>query len=123
MEGDIAMYSLAVLVVIIFLIALLGGPIATALTFIPGTTTVKIILRRIPILILTFMSFVVCTQLILAAVPLMGKVVGIFGLVSDYFALRREFFPDFYIRKFLQRKGIGGGSSSGNDGYGPEGQH
>jgi len=123
MEGFIRMYSLAILVAILFIIAILGGPIAFALTYIPGQSTVRKIVRRVPILILTFMSLVICSQLLIAAVPLMGKTVGIFGLVTDYFALRREFFSDFNLRKYVQRKGIGGGRSSGNDGHGPEGQH
>jgi hypothetical protein len=123
MEGSIKMESLAVLVVIIFMIALLGGPIATVLTYIPAKTLLGKIARRIPILILTFLSLVVCTQLIFSPIPLMGKSIGIFGLVTDYFAIRREFFPDFYLRKYLKGKGIGGGRSSGNDGHGPEGQH
>lgn len=117
------MYSLALLVVIIFLIAILGGPIALAITYIPGKTIGRKILRRIPILILTFMSLVVCSQLLIVAIPLMGKAIAIFGLTTVYFALRREFFSDFYLRKYLQRKGIGGGRSSGNDGHGPKGQH
>ncbi len=105
------------------MIAILGGPIAFVLTYIPGETLLAKIFRRIPILVLTFMSLVVCSQLLIAAIPLMGKVIGIFGLSTVYFALRREFFSDFYLRKYLKRKGIGGGRSSGNDGHGPEGQH
>jgi len=123
MEGFIRMYSLAILVVILFTFAILGGPIAFTLTYIPGQSTVRKIIRRVPILILTFMSLVICSQLLISAIPIMAKTFGIFGLVTDYFALRREFFSDFYLRKYLQRKGIGRGSSSGNDGHGPEGQH
>jgi hypothetical protein len=123
MEGFIGMYSLAILVAILFIIAILGGPIAFALTYIPGQSTVRKIIRRVPILILAFMSLVICSQLLIAAVPLMGKTVGVFGLTTDYFALRREFFSDIYLRKYLKGKGVGGGRSSGNDGHGPEGQH
>lgn len=116
------MESLATIVAIIFMIALLGGPTAYVLTYIPGETLLAKIFRRIPILIITFLSIIICTQLIFAAIPIMGKTVGIFGLVTDYFAIRREFFPDFYLRKYLKGKGIGRGSSSGNDGHGPAGQ-
>lgn len=123
MEGILRMQSMALLVAIIFIIAILGGPIAFAFTYIPGDSLMRKILRRVPILILTFMSLVVCSQLLISAVPLMGKAVGVFGIATDYFALRREFFSDFYLRKYLQRKGIGGSRSSGNDGHGPEGQH
>ena len=117
------MESLAIIVAIIFMIALLGGPTAYVLTYIPGETLLAKIFRRIPILIITFLSIIVCTQLIFAAIPIIGKTVGIFGLVTDYFAIRREFFPDFYLRKYLKGKGIGGGRSKGNDGHGPAGQH
>ena len=98
------MESLAIIVAIIFMIALLGGPISYVLTYIPGETLLAKIFRRIPILIITFMSMIVCTQLIFAAIPIMGKTVGIFGLVTDYFAIRREFFPDFYLRNYLKGK-------------------
>ena len=116
------MESLAAVVAIIFMIALLGGPIAYVLTYIPGETLLAKILRRIPILIIAFLSTIICTQLIFAPIPILGKSAGIFGLVTNYFAIRREFFPDFYLRKYLKSKGIGGGSSSGNDGHGPAGQ-
>lgn len=116
------MESLAILVAIIFIIALLGGPIATALTYIPGKTLPAKIFRRILILIITFLSTIVCTQLIFSDIPIVGKAVGIFGLVTNYFAIRREFFSDFYLRKYFQGKGIGRGSSGGNDGHGPAGQ-
>lgn len=116
------MESLVIIVAIIFMIALLGGPIAYVLTYIPGETPLAKILRRIPILIITFLSMVVCTQLIFSPIPILGKTAGIFGLVTDYFAIRREFFPDFYLRKYLKGKGIGGGRSKGNDGHGPAGQ-
>lgn len=117
------MESLAVIVTIIFMIALLGGPIAYVLTYIPGETLLAKILRRIPILIITFLSMIVCTQLIFSPIPILGKTAGIFGLLTDYFAIRREFFPDFYLRKYLKSKGIGRGGSKGNDGHGPAGQH
>ena len=122
MEGIIRMESLAIIVAIIFMIAILGGPIAFVLTYIPSETLLAKVFRRIPILIIIFLSILVCTQLIFSPIPLMGKTVGIFGLVTDYFAIRREFFPDFYLRKYLKGKGIGGGRSSGNDGHGPAGQ-
>mgnify|MGYP000129548205 CR=1 FL=1 len=108
MEGIIRMESLAIIVAIIFMIAILGGPIAFVLTYIPGETLLAKVFRRIPILIIIFLSILVCTQLIFSPIPLMGKTVGIFGLVTDYFAIRREFFPDFYLRKYLKGKGIGG---------------
>ena len=117
------MESLAVVVATIFMIALLGGPIAYVLTYIPGETLLAKILRRIPILIIAFLSTIICTQLIFAPIPILGKSAGIFGLVTNYFAIRREFFPDFYLRKYLKGKGIGGGRSKGNDGHGPAGQH
>ena len=117
------MYSLAVLVAIIFLIAVFAGPISFALTFIPGDGTNRKMIRRAPILVLTFMGLVVCTQLIIVSVPLLGKIVALFGLATTYLALRREFFRDFTIRNALRRRGIGGGSSRGNDGHGPAGQH
>ena len=48
------MESLAIIVAIIFMIALLGGPTAYVLTYIPGETLLAKVLRRIPILIITF---------------------------------------------------------------------
>ena len=129
------MESLAVLVAILFLIATFAGPIAIALT----AKTVKRFLnskaglvwktlevvRKILHIIALSMGTLVGIQLITLAVAA-GKVIGFVAVVTSYIALRREYFPEFYLFNNLFkgiRKSQKRGRSSGKDGYGPEGQH
>jgi hypothetical protein len=76
-----------------------------------------------------------------------AKLLGLFSIITSYIALRREYFPDFYIlARLLTLLGIKGkeepriysadgteiiraknvrrfGRTSGRDGHGPGGQH
>jgi hypothetical protein len=68
-----------------------------------------------------------------------AKLLGVFAIITSYIALRREYFPDFYLLANISNKlgirkvGPGehgpkfkwrrNGRSSGNDGHGPGGQH
>jgi hypothetical protein len=142
------MESLAVLVAILFLVDILAGPIAIALTWqrlvnainskSKNVSLVLTILRRIVhgflitigLFIGTWLSFIAVTP---------AKLFGIFSLITSYIALRREYFPDFHLFAILGNKlgirkvGPGdhgpkikwkrNGRSSGKDGHGPGGQH
>jgi hypothetical protein len=142
------MESLAVLVAILFLVDILAGPIAIALTWqrlinainskSKNVSLVLTILRRIVhgflitigLFIGTWLSFIAVTP---------AKLFGIFSLITSYIALRREYFPDFHLLAILGNKlgirkvGPGdhgpkikwkrNGRSSGKDGHGPGGQH
>jgi hypothetical protein len=142
------MQSLAVLVLIIFLMSLLAGPIAIALTWSKlvtaissrsrGASFVLTIIRRLVHGLLILIGFYIGAWLTyIAETP--AKIFGLFSIVTSYIALRREYFPDLHLfamignklgirkvgpgdhgPKFKWRKN---GRSSGDDGHGPEGQH
>jgi len=142
------MQSLAVLVLGIFLMSLLAGPVAIALTWSKlvtaissrssGASFVLTIIRRLVHGLLILIGFYIGAWLTyIAETP--AKVFGLFSVVTSYIALRREYFPDLHLfamignklgirkvgpgdhgPKFKWRKN---GRSSGDDGHGPEGQH
>jgi len=142
------MESLAVLVLIIFLMSLLAGPAAIALTWSKlvtaissqsrGLALVLTILRRLVHGLLISIGLYLGSWLtVIAETP--AKAFGLFSIVTSYIAFRREYFPDFYLLANISNKlGIrkvgpgehgpkfkwrGNGRSSGNDGHGPGGQH
>ena len=142
------MESLALLVAIIFLIDVLAGPIAIALTwgklvrFITSRSkNVALsltVIRRILHGFLVIMGLCVGSWLTYVAVT-PAKLFGVFAFVTSYIALRREYFPDFHlIALILSTIGVRkiapsdhgpslkwkrNGRSSGKDGHGPGGQH
>ena len=129
------MESLAVLVAIIFLIAIFAGPFAIGLTsktlkrFLNSKSSLGWkfleIIRKILHIFAISIGTLVGFQLISLAVTA-GKMIGLITVITCYIALRREYFPEVYIIGNLFGK-IGikrkNGRSSGGDGYGPEGQH
>ena len=131
------MESLAIVVVIIFLIALLAGPISIALSsqFIKSRLETKAslaivilnVLRKLVHFILVAFGNLIGVQfLFIAGLPLIPRLIGLFSVVTCYIGLRREYFPDFFfVRDLLAKFGVSrkNGRSSGNDGHGPEGQH
>ena len=129
------MESLAVLVAIIFLIAIFAGPFAIGLTskslkrFLNSKTgfawKVLEVIRKIIHIFAITIGALVGFQLITLAVTA-GKMVGFIAVITCYIALRREYFPEVYIfGKLMGKLGVKrkNGRSSGNDGHGPEGQH
>ena len=142
------MESLAVLVLIIFLMSLLAGPAAIALTWSKLVTAISSQSRGLALVLTIFRrlvhGFLISIGLylgswltVIAETP--AKVFGLFSVVTSYIALRREYFPDLHLfatignklgirkvgpgdhgPKFKWRKN---GRSSGDDGHGPEGQH
>jgi len=129
------MESLAVLVAIIFLIAIFAGPFAIGLTskslkrFLSSKAGIgwKVldIIRKVLHIFAISIGTLVGFQLISLAVTA-GKMVGLIAVITCYIALRREYFPEVYIfgkligKLPVRRKN---GRSSGSDGHGPEGQH
>ena len=150
------MESLAYLVVIIFMVTLFSGPFAIALTshslvnFLNSKENVpwaivnvlRKIVHALTTIIGTFLGFSLMSTDVTIA-----KFFGAFAIVSAYIALRREYFPEFFILRKLQiLPGIKGkeeppvmsadgteivraknvkrfGRSTGRDGHGPGGQH
>ena len=142
------MKSLAVLVLILFLIDILAGPIAIALTLprlvkaissqSKSVTLVLTVFRRLLHGFLITVGVFIGSWLVnIAETP--AKLLGVFSIVTSYIALRREYFPDFHLLANISSKlGIRkvapgdhgptlkwkkNGRSSGKDGHGPGGQH
>ena len=131
------MESLALVVTILFLIAVLAGPLSIALSsqFVKSRLETKSslaivilnLLRKFLHLVLVAFGNLIGVQfLFIAGLPFIPRLIGLFSVVTCYIGLRREYFPDFFIvRDLLAKFGVSrnNGRSSGNDGHGPEGQH
>lgn len=131
------MESLAYFVAILFLIALLAGPLSIALSsqFVKSRLETKAslvivllnLLRKFTHLVLVaFGNLIGVMWLLIAEIPLIPRLIGLFSVVTSYIGLRREYFPElFFIRDLFAKFGVSrkNGRSSGNDGHGPEGQH
>jgi hypothetical protein len=129
--------SLAIVVVMLFLIAILAGPISIALssTFLKsrldskaslGIVILNLIRKAIHLVVVAFGNLIGVQFLLIAGLPLIPRLIGLFAVVTCYIGLRREYFPEFFFARDLVAKlGISrkNGRSSGNDGHGPEGQH
>jgi hypothetical protein len=142
------MKSLAVLVLILFLIDILAGPIAIALTLPKLVNAISSQSRSVSMVLTVFRrllhGFLITMGFFLGSwfvniAELPAKLLGVFSIITSYIALRREYFPDFYLlanisSKLGIRKAAPGdhgptlkwkknGRSSGKDGHGPGGQH
>ena len=131
------MESLAIVVVVLFLIALLAGPLSIGLSsqFVKSRLETKTslaiviinLLRKFVHLILVAFGNLIGVQfLFINGLPLFPRLVGLFSIVTCYIGLRREYFPEFFFMRDLFAKfGVSrkNGRSSGDDGHGPEGQH
>jgi hypothetical protein len=129
--------SLAIVIVILFLIALLAGPLSIGLSsqFVKSRIESKAslaivilnLLRKfIHLILVAFGNLIGVQFLFIAGLPFIPRLIGLFSVVTCYIGLRREYFPDFFfVRDLLAKFGVSrkNGRSSGNDGHGPEGQH
>ena len=144
------MEGLAYLVTILFMIVILGGPVAILLTKIRTEHIVLTIIRRLLHgLVITLALFISSTVFWKSNQNLALDAMAIFGISMAYIALRREYFSDvriiapvlakFGVKLWKKQKRSGseqgsshfgpvvkwrrGRHSGGNDGHGPEGQH
>jgi hypothetical protein len=131
------MESLALFVAMLFLIALLAGPLSIALSsqFFKSrletksslTIVILNLLRKLVHLVLIAVGNLIGVMwLFIAELPLFPRLIGLFSVVTSYIGLRREYFPEFFfVRDFFAMSGFSrkNGRSSGDDGHGPEGQH
>ena len=131
------MESLAFFVAVLFLIALLAGPLSIALSskFVKSRLQTKSslafvilnLLRKFAHLILVaFGNLIGVMWLFITELPLIPRLIGLFSVVTSYIGLRREYFPEFFfMRDLIAKFGVSrkNGRSSGDDGHGPEGQH
>jgi hypothetical protein len=131
------MESLAIVVIILFLIAMLAGPLSIGLSsqFVKSRLDTKAslaivilnLLRKFVHLVLVAFGNLIGVQfLLISGLPLIPRLVGLFSVVTSYIGLRREYFPEFFfMRDLIAKFGVSrkNGRSSGDDGHGPEGQH
>ncbi len=131
------MESLALVVTILFLIAVLAGPLSIALSSqlvksrVETKSSLAIVilnlLRKFVHLVLVAFGNLIGVQfLFITGLPLIPRLIGLFSIATCYIGLRREYFPEFFfMRDLIAKFGIRpkNGRSSGDDGHGPEGQH
>jgi hypothetical protein len=129
--------SLAVFAGILFLIALLAGPLSIALSsqFVKSQLETKsslaivilnLLRKFVHFILVAFGNLVGVLWLFIAELPLIPRLIGLFSVVTCYIGLRREYFPEFFfMRDLIAKFGVSrkNGRSSGDDGHGPEGQH
>ena len=131
------MESLAIVVIILFLIAMLAGPLSIGLSsqFVKSRLDAKaslaivilnLIRKFVHLILVAFGNLIGVQFLLISGLPLVPRLVGLFSVVTCYIGLRREYFPEFFFMRDLFAKfGVSrkNGRSSGDDGHGPEGQH
>ena len=131
------MESLAYFVAILFLIALLAGPLSIALSsqFVKSRLETKaslaivllnLLQKFVHLVLIAFGNLIGVMWLLIADIPLIPRLIGLFSVVTCYIGLRREYFPElFFMRDLFAKFGVSRktGRSSGDDGHGPEGQH
>ena len=113
------MESLVLLVAIILGISLFSGPIALFLTWLPiinreSTSNGAALTRRIFVTFLAVIGSFVSFNLFISSAGFAASLMAIFGSLTAFFAVKREYFPNGFGNKF------GGGSDRLN---GPSGQH
>ena len=113
------MESLVILVAIILIISTFSGPIALILTWLPAlnresTSNTARLIRRIFVTFLAVIGSFVSFNLFVAGSTLATSLMAIFGSLTAFFAVKREYFPEGFGFK------VGGGSDRRN---GPGGQH
>jgi hypothetical protein len=113
------MESLALLVVIILVVSVFSGPIALFLTWLPvlnreSTSNGLALVRRIFVTFLAVMGSFVSFNLFISSAGFAPTLMAIFGSLTAFFAVKREYFPNGFGKKF------GGGADRRN---GPSGQH
>lgn len=119
------MESLALMVAIILGIAVLSGPIALFLTWLPiinseNTKVAVSLIRRIFVTLLSVTGSLVSFMLFIASAGIAGILMAIFGSVTALFAVKREYFPHGLRNGRSNGNFFGRGSDRRN---GPSGQH
>jgi hypothetical protein len=115
------MESLVILVAIILAISLFSGPIALFLTWLPvlnsrATSNTARLIRRIFVTFLAVIGSFVSFNLFVAGSTLATSLMAIFGSITAFFAVKREYFPEGLGFRNIFR----GGTDRRN---GPSGQH
>jgi heme-degrading monooxygenase HmoA len=86
------MESLALLAIVVLFTALIGGPVAFLLTYLPDQPKRVRLSRTIAVVILSLIGLLFGFQLVIAgSVPLVPKIIGLIGVTSSATALLYEF--------------------------------
>lgn len=85
------MESLAFVVAILFLTALISGPIALGLTFLRTKTMRGRRIKRVIVTIFGIWGVLNGIQFILASLPILPRLVGVMSVLTAAFAIKREF--------------------------------
>jgi len=86
------MESLALLAIVVLFTALIGGPVAFLLTYLPDQPKRVRVSRTIAVVILSLIGLLFGFQLVMAgSVPLVPRIIGIIGVASSATALLYEF--------------------------------
>jgi hypothetical protein len=85
------MESLALLVTIIFVVLILSGPLAIALTFVKTTKRWANILKRIFICQFSAIGIGLGVMLLLQGIPVGTKLLALSAIAVSAYALKREF--------------------------------
>lgn len=142
------MESLAILVATLFLIALMGGPIAIGITKIKTESNFLNFVRRVFHGLFVALSLWIGMMFFFSSdLSITPRLIGLYALIMGFVATSREYFPEVrIIAPLLERLGLKSGKnrnvneqasshhgpvmkwrrngrSGGNDGHGPEGQH
>jgi hypothetical protein len=97
------MESLALLVVIIFAIALLSPIIALLLTFLHPKTPILNIIKKITQALFIALSLALGISFFINPSPNLAPL-GLYAVILSYLTLRREYFPHIKILKSLLKK-------------------
>ena len=124
------MESLALVVATLLALVIFSGPIAIALTsnLIWDFTERKQslwIFRRVLVTVAAVVGLFLSLTFALQPIPAVVKLLALFGLLSNGYAISREYFRSKDLGKVLRSTlGItrGSGRSSGKDSHGPAGQ-
>ena len=85
------MESLAVLVTILLLSAILSGPIALALTYLSAKTKRGRVVKRFAVTLFALWGAITSLQFAISGLSLFPQIMGITGVAVSIFALKREF--------------------------------
>ena len=117
------MQSLAILVAILFLSAIISGPITIVLSFINFRSIFAIIAKRIIQALFAVVGVIIGLGCLFnSEVPLIIRLIGIASVHLSIFGLLNEYVVHIRLpgSKSPSRSN---GRSNGNDGHGPGGQH
>jgi len=85
------MYSLAVLVAIIFSVLMFSGPIAIGLTFVRIKNPTLKIVRRVFVCIFSAAGISLASILLFQGIAIAANLIALFAMAASGYALRREF--------------------------------